>query len=134
MPLSGDTRKLERLFQQFSSGPKIPHQVAQAARPVVQSQLEHQFETATSPDGESWKALKKPTGRRPLAGLKDFFLCTVLAATILIRSSKFYTVFHQKGTRVIPARSFLPEGTLSASWKSVLAVPIRSLIHRLFRS
>lgn len=131
MPMTGDMQKLERLLKQCSAAPQIPRQAARAALPAVKHQLEEQFETTATPTGKEWKPLKRPMGLPPLWGLKDFFLAAVIAASVVIRSSKFYAVFHQKGTRTIPPRQFLPEGKLSASWKAALSVPIKALIHRL---
>lgn len=71
------------------------------------------FETATAPDGSHWEVLKSPRrrgGDKPLSDtgvLKGSIRYVLGNNSVTIGTDTEYSIFHQFGTKHIPARPFL---------------------------
>lgn len=71
------------------------------------------FETATAPNGISWQALQSPRrrgGHKPLSDtgvLKGSIRYVLGNNSVTVGTEVEYSIFHQFGTKHIPARPFL---------------------------
>jgi len=90
---------------------------------LFQQDILSNFEGSHDPDGNPWRPLKKPRAdgsKKPLirtGKLRDSFTlltnrvkATGAFSTALLRSDVPYAIFHQRGTRTIPARRFIGAG------------------------
>lgn len=126
-------QKLGKLLDQAKAG-KIVEIAAKAAKPQIEFLIARAFDYTQFPEGESWQELKKPKGLPPLAGLKDFIQTNQSKNQVVVTSSKYYAVYHQYGTKYIPARSWLPSEVIPAQWQYPIAPHIHNDVMRYLRS
>lgn len=124
MRIVGDTNKLQQIRQKLSQSTKITEIAAKAAKGPVKLLVLESFDGKKSPFGFFWDLLKKPKGLPPLAGLKDFFDFSTQKNEVRVTNSKTYAVYHQEGTKTIPARPYLPEEKMSSHWESKISIPV----------
>ena len=107
----------------------VQSRVAKEASREIKKQIEKDFAKGQSPYGTAWAPLAPATlakGRTPPPltdtgkGLKGILVNPMRGAGISVVSTVGYMGVHQKGTPDIPARKFMPEGTLPPSWRRAI--------------
>lgn len=98
------------------------------------------FEKKVAPGGQAWKP-RKDSLPHPLLDLsgdmkRGFKIDTfgpklVISNTAVSEQGRPYPVFHQKGTRNMPARKVVPDRTLSSRWKSQVNKTVKKALERL---
>lgn len=106
---------------------------AKAVANPIKTLTEKGFDDTKTPFGERWKDLKKPTGRRPLEGLRDFFDVRVEQNRVILTHKKDYAKYHQSGTRHIPRRQFLPDLVVPTNWQNKLSVSIKEAVNKYLK-
>ena len=129
----GDGSKLNGLIRRLKGAEqKIPVRVARAAIPVIKKLVYRHFIDTKDPNEKRWAPLKKPTGKPPIRGLRDYFTYDLSAAVIQISNSKWYTKFHQSGTKFIEPRRFLPVRKITLKWRREIEPRIHKEIQKIF--
>jgi len=121
----------------------IVTQAAIYAQPAIKAEIEQAFAGEISPAEKKWAPLKpqKSGGklknyskdRKILRGLVDYFT-TILSGVgkISVRNSKWYTKFHQSGTKYMEDRRFLPApGEVVHGWEDRVSAPIKKKVNRM---
>lgn len=130
--ISGDTAKLTALINRLKGAEqKIGIRAAQVSTPVVKKLVHRHFIETKSPDETTWSALKKPTGLPPIRGLMDYFIYQTFGKRIHVTNSKWYTKFHQTGTRFMDARRFLPWDYIPTKWRKSLEPTIKREVKKI---
>ena len=103
----------------------LPRRVAEKAAPGLTKLLQRQFVQGANPYGRKWRKLatgapshltesgrlRRGTRAAPLPGRR---------AGVRILLGAPYAIYHQTGTRHMPARKILPERGMPAAWAAVL--------------
>lgn len=131
--IKADTNRIREILSTLQSQESLKEIAANAVANPVKNLVESGFDKTKTPFGEAWKELKKPTGKRPLEGLRDFFDVRVEGKRVILTHKKEYAKYHQDGTRYIPKRQFLPELVLPTDWQKKLSVPVQKAISRYLR-
>lgn len=114
--------KLERTLAELDA---LPRRLSVAVSPTVTKELQKEFARGADPYGRKWRKLatgkpshltesgrlRKGTRAAPLPGRR---------AGVRILLGAKYAVFHQTGTRIMPARKILPERGLPAAWRTAI--------------
>lgn len=124
LAVDGDTRRLEQLIDalgNMSRGEFRSGMLSEMAHAAVQLVQEEFVFSSADPYGNPWRPLKK--ARAGLGGplLKTGKLMRSVKRRVTfdgftLRSTDPKAVFHQNGTRRMPARPFLPQGELPFEW------------------
>lgn len=139
MAFKGSFAQLTKLKQRLEKLPATVPQITKAAALEVGIVLEKQYTSGTDPDGKQWQSLSdatRATGRTPppLTASGNMRSRTKVVAGVkgITTSVPSPGVFHQYGTKRMPARKIVPSGTLPRNWsrpvKEAGAIVIRSAI------
>lgn len=120
--------KLERMLDDLS---QLPRKVAVEAAPQINALIQKQFAGGFDPYGRKWKGLAASTKKRgrknpPLTAsgkLKKGTKTSPLSggrAGLRIVVGRSYGIFHQTGTKHMPARKILPERGMPKTWSDIL--------------
>jgi len=126
-----NTRLLQNLITNLQDQETIKRVAAKTTVAPLKRLIKETFDKVADPAGASWAPLKKPTGRTPLKGLQDFFKVRSEDSLVLATNEKPYAVFHQEGTKFIPARKFLPEDVIPTEWQNRIKPSIQRGIRAL---
>ncbi len=127
-------RQMGRLSETLARLDVLPRKVAEIAVPEITKALQREFAQGADPYGRKWRKLatgkpshltesgrlRKGTRAAPLPGRR---------AGVRILLGAKYAVFHQTGTRRMPARKILPERGMPAAWN----VAIKRALRRAWR-
>lgn len=131
--IKNNRNRLQDLLSNLQSQEEIKEIAANAVANPVKQLVERGFNKTKTPFDERWKELKKPNGKRPLEGLRDFFDVHVEGKRVILTHKKEYAKYHQDGTKYIPRRQFLPDLVIPTNWQQKLRVPIQKAIVRYLR-
>lgn len=121
MPVRGNFAKLSRFARacrEVGRTEDLNRNLAEAALDKVKETFERQ----AAPGGAGWAPTQRggrilqDTGR--LKG--SFKVASVSARGFTVSSSVSYGVYHQSGTRYMPARKMVPDGELPGDWMDEL--------------
>lgn len=105
--------RLERL-----AAPSFMDTVKRRATIEILTLLAREFAAAVSPFGVAWAPLKyrKGTPLTKTGAMRDNATVYPTGSGIRIEFAAPYAVFHQYGTKNMPARPMLPKGELPKAW------------------
>lgn len=126
-----NTGVLRNLLNNLEDQETIKRIAAKATVAPLKRLIKETFDKTADPVGANWAPLKKPTGRPALQGLRNFFDVKSEEETVFVTNNKPYAVFHQEGTKFIPARKFLPEDFLPTEWQNRIKPSIQRGIRAL---
>lgn len=130
-----DSGKFFSLVHTLKNAPVLIAALTRAMIRPLSAQVKKSYNTSTSPDNEPFAPLQKPTGLRPVIGLRDFYEYRASGTQIFVSSSKFYSIFHYTGTRFIPPRSPWPRnGQIPSQWKQAIGPQIQKWITSRLRN
>lgn len=137
--ITGDLTGLGNLIGNLRRLSEVPSQAAREVSDAIGAEIELQFDHGIDPYGEPWEPLAQSTldrGRSP-PPLTD---TTEMRTGISVRPSSGagvqitidapYAGFHQTGTRFMPARKVLPEGSLPDTWERAFADALDNAFER----
>lgn len=118
---------------------KVPSQAARQASADIAGLIEQEFDEGLDPYGAAWEALAESTtakGRTPppltdertLRDNTDAY--PLSGAGIGITLGADYGIFHQTGTRNMPARPILPDGDLPYAWRDMIDNAVQEAVAR----
>lgn len=118
--VSGDFAKLQAIRRRVARirDPAFRREFLQQLAEEARYQLQESFAGSKDPYDRPWAPLKRRIGQplRDTGRLQNSFTATVTANRIEVSSRAHYASFHNFGTRRIPVRSFLPNGSLGPRW------------------
>ena len=103
----------------------VPRRVAELAAPGITRALQQEFARGVNPYGRKWRRLAtgKPShlteSGRLRAGSRAAPLRAGRAGVRILLGAP-YAIFHQTGTRNMPARKLLPERGMPRAWAEAL--------------
>lgn len=126
---------LERVLGRLDA---LPRKVAEKAAPAITKSLQQEFARGTDPYGRKWRKLatgkpshltesgrlRRGTRAAPLPGRR---------AGVRILLGAKYAVFHQTGTRKMPARRILPQRGMPAEWSAAINRAMRDAVREATR-
>jgi len=121
--------RLERTLAELD---QLPRKLSEAVAPAINREVQKQFSNGTDPYGRRWKRLangrpshltlssrlRTKTRVRPMPG-------NMKGVRIIL--GERYAIFHQTGTKHMPARKILPERGMPASWRMAIEREARRL-------
>jgi hypothetical protein len=114
--------KLERTLAELD---QLPRRLAIAVAPMITKELQKEFENGNDPYGRRWAKLS--TGKPSFLTLSRKLRNKTKAAPmpggragIRILLGARYAIFHQTGTRYMPARKILPERGMPSAWRTAI--------------
>lgn len=128
LSIKSNQDRLRDLLSSLQGQEIIKEISARAVANPVKTLTEKGFDDTKTPFGERWQDLKKPNGKRPLEGLRDFFDVRVEQNRVILTHKKDYAKYHQSGTRHIPRRQFLPDLVIPTQWQQKLSVSIQKAV------
>lgn len=127
-------RKLKRLSTEG-------HQIATAAvRSEVRDLILEGFEREVEPRGRPWPRRKPPTGTWPLLQksgkmIRSFDVQAGWSIRVRNRATskqgRNYAIFHQFGTRKMPARRVAPAAKMPPHWRKRIDLSVKRSLERL---
>lgn len=125
--------KLERTLAELD---QFPRRLAIAIAPAITKEIQREFANGQDPYGTRWKKLKsgKPSKLTLSGKLRQGSKATPMTggrAGLRILLGARYAVFHQTGTRKMPARKILPERGMPASWRMAIERESKKLLGRI---
>jgi phage virion morphogenesis protein len=126
-----DTHEVTQALDRLSRASSDLRQPLDEIGQTIEDNIALLFRDAESPEGEPWADLKHRVGK-PLndtGRLKNSFTHNVSGNSVEIGTNVEYAITHQKGASKgqyaagvpwgdIPARPFLPDGSLPAAWEA----------------
>lgn len=133
---------LRRKFREAAAG-AIKARMLKAAADEALKQVQRGFRSSVDPYGNAWKRLKNNRAGsrrrgRPLVtghsyGMQYRFTARPTPRGFVIENAVRHVVFHQSGTKTIPARKMVPErGELSANWKVPIEAAVNLEVRKFF--
>ncbi|GMV19456.1 MAG: hypothetical protein AMXMBFR56_76800 [Polyangiaceae bacterium] len=124
----GSVDAIAAKFDRFASGAWRQKLMANVGEEVVELVREG-FERQADPHGSPWAPLKRRAGRilQDTGRLRNSFHRKSLSASqVTVGPSASYARFHQSGTKHMPARKMVPDGSnLPSSWEKRIAAIAR---------
>jgi hypothetical protein len=112
--------QLQALIAQFQD-PGFTNKIVRAMTRPLQQEIQRSYDISEKPTGQKFVPLKKPHGLPPVFGLRDNYRYSVVDNKISITALKDYAIYHDTGTKHMPARSPWPTGSsIPASWSARL--------------
>lgn len=126
---------LERVLGRLDA---LPRKVAERAAPAITKELQREFARGTDPYGRKWKKLatgkpsyltesgrlRRGTRAAPLPGKR---------AGVRILIGAPWGIYHQTGTRNMPARRILPQRGLPGTWSAAINRAMREAVREAAR-
>lgn len=120
-----------RLLSRLDDIAKI---AAQAAKQPTKEAIRIAYNESKQPGGSTFKKLKRPTGKLPVIGLRDYYSYTVTSKQVKVTATrKPYAVYHHTGTRFMPPRTpWAKNQKIPKLWQEVIGRPVlRAIRQRL---
>lgn len=110
MSLNWDKGDFDKKLAALDSIEELEKELTKEILSELKKWSDKAFVLQTDDNDQPWKPLKKPRSAPPmLYGLRDTYLYTQVENRIQVEDpSKPYALYHQYGTRTIPARRTLP--------------------------
>ena len=116
-----------------------PKAAAKGAMPPLMRQVAKSFAEEKDPNGEKWAELKYKKlkrGHKILEGLKAYFSFFSYNEYLKVSNQKYYTKYHQTGTKRMARRGFLPQSgrPVNKKWQEPLRVAAQKAILSAIKS
>lgn len=108
----------------------IERKLATESKVFVKEAIKSAYNESKQPGGRKFKALKRPTGKLPVIGLRDYYTYTPVGNTLKITADrKPYAVFHHTGTKFMPPRTPWPK-KIPEQWKETVGRRLMRVVMR----
>lgn len=127
---------LERVLGRLDA---LPRRVAEKAAPAITAELQREFARGTDPYGRKWRKLAtgKPShlteSGRLRRGTRAAPLPGKRAGVRILLGHGRIGLYHQTGTRKMPARKILPERGMPSTWSAAINRAMREAVREAAR-
>lgn len=101
-------------------------QIAKKVRPVIRRLVNKGFDTQKDPYGNKWDETKTGQKFDKDNGLQQSITVNATTDSVTVKTSKFYTLYHQEGTTHLPSRKIVPTSIGNNTWDK----PIKKVIDK----
>lgn len=101
-------------------------EIAKKVRPVVRRLVNKGFQSQKDPYGNKWEDTKSGQKFDEFNGLQQSITVNKTIDSVTVKTSKFYTLYHQDGTKHLPSRKIVPISIGDNTWDA----PIKKVIDK----
>lgn len=134
MSFQWDAADFDNKLRALENIDSLAEEITKEIIPELKRWTDLSFVLEADENEKPWEPLKKPRkAPPPLAGLRGTYLYGQQKTKIEVESSKSYALYHQFGTRTIPARKTLPDSnTIPRSLEPSIEQVVEKVCKRRF--